>query len=144
MREEKKKSKIFLYFLLIVVIIFILNFLILFAGKYDKIEEKIEEKENFIKNENLTIVRMNLPAVDNEGKGVSTILKVELKKGDGKTLVDIDDLLFWADTQHSIRIAKLVAENITKISTSNVDLIYSVEANASLIGGPSAGAAIAL
>jgi uncharacterized protein len=51
-------------------------------------------------------------------------------------------LLFWIDTQYSIQIAKKVAENITKINVSSVDLIYAIETNASLIEGPSAGAAL--
>jgi uncharacterized protein len=52
--------------------------------------------------------------------------------------------LFWVDTQYSIQIAKAVAENVTKINGSNYDLIYSIESNASIIGGPSAGAALTI
>jgi len=87
-------------------------------------------------------VSMNVPAVDNEGNGVTTILMVESKPGRGGTLVDVDQLLFWVDTQNSIRIAKKVAQDYTKLDLSNIDLIYSVETNASVIGGPSAGAAL--
>jgi uncharacterized protein len=52
--------------------------------------------------------------------------------------------LFWVDTQYSIQVAKAVAENVTKINASNYDLIYSIESNASIIGGPSAGAALTI
>lgn len=87
---------------------------------------------------------IGVPAVSNTGEGVSTLLAVKAEPGTGKTLVDIDSLLFWVDTQNSIRMAKKVAENITNLSTDNYDLTFSVVANASLIGGESAGAALAL
>jgi uncharacterized protein len=87
-------------------------------------------------------VALKVPAVDNEGKGVVTRLLVEAQPGQGRVLTDINNLLFWIDTQYSIQIAKKVAENITKINVSSVDLIYAIETNASLIEGPSAGAAL--
>ena len=89
-------------------------------------------------------ISMNVPAVDNEGNGVATKLMVESKPGRGGTLVDVDQLLFWVDTQNSIRIAKQVAKEYTGMDLSNIDLIYSVETNASVIGGPSAGAALTI
>jgi len=89
-------------------------------------------------------VYLKLPAVDNEGNGVVTLLKVEITSGDGKVLTDINNLFFWVDTQYSIRTAQRVAQNITGIDLSKYDLTYSVETNASLIGGPSAGAALTI
>jgi len=145
MKEQGKK--ILSYIFIIVVIIVALEILIVsFAKNLDKKEiSVIENQENvFVNSGNATFVSMRLPAVDSEGKGVSTILNVEAVKGKGRTLVDIDNLLFWADTQHSIRIARLVADNFTNVSVDNYDLIYNIQANASLIGGPSAGAAITL
>lgn len=91
-----------------------------------------------------TLVSLMVPAIDNQGKGVITTLKVQAIPGEGRTLVDIHQLLFWVDTQHSIRVAKKVAEAITGINTSTIDLIYSIETNASIIGGESAGAAITI
>jgi uncharacterized protein len=85
-----------------------------------------------------------IPAVDEEGNGVATTLKVEAKPGNGKVLVDINNLLFWIDTQYSIRTAQRVAQNITKIDVSNIDLIYTIEINATAIEGPSAGAALTI
>ncbi len=85
-----------------------------------------------------------LPAVSSQGKGVVTPLIVEVKPGDGKVLVNINQLLFWVDTQQSIQIAKRVAEKYTKIDLSKYDLIYTIETNASLVEGPSAGAAITI
>jgi uncharacterized protein len=89
-------------------------------------------------------VEIGLPAVDQDGNGVVTKLRVEAKPGNGKVLTNIDKLLFWVDTQQSIQIAKSVAENVTGINASSYDLIYTIESNATLIGGPSAGAALAI
>jgi uncharacterized protein len=89
-------------------------------------------------------VEINLVAVDQDGNGVSTPLIVESKPGSGKALTNIDKLLFWTDTQQSIQIAKYVAENITNINASSYDLTYSIESNATVIGGPSAGAALTI
>jgi uncharacterized protein len=87
---------------------------------------------------------INLVAVDQDGRGVTTPLVVESKPGDGKALTNIEKLLFWTDTQYSIQTAKAVAENVTKINTSNYDLTYTIESNATIVGGPSAGAALTI
>ncbi len=89
-------------------------------------------------------VIMNVPAVDNEGNGVATRLIVETKPGQGRILTDINQLLFWVDTQDSIRTAEKVAQNLTKKDISSVDIVYAIETNASVIGGPSAGAALTI
>ncbi|MFH1473885.1 MAG: S16 family serine protease [Candidatus Aenigmatarchaeota archaeon] len=87
---------------------------------------------------------INLVAVDQEGNGVSTPLTVEAIPGDGKVLTDIEKLLFWVDTQYSIQTARNVAINITKKNMNDYDLIYSIKTEATLVGGPSAGAALTL
>ena len=87
-------------------------------------------------------ITINIPAVDDQGNGVITKLKVQALSGEGRTLVNVDNLLFWVDTQFSIRTAKEVAQNITQINLSDVDLIYDIETNASVIEGESAGAAL--
>jgi uncharacterized protein len=89
-------------------------------------------------------VSLKVPAVDDDGKGVSTTLIVEMQPGSGGTLVDVNQLLFWTDTQSSIRTAKAVAEQYANVDISNIDLTYRIETNASAIGGPSAGAAIVI
>ena len=93
---------------------------------------------------NSTQARTYLPAVDKNNNGIMTLLVVEAVPGSGRTLVDVDNLLFWDDTQHSIRVAKKVAASISGIDTNNYDIVYSIYANASLIGGESAGAAITI
>jgi len=109
-----------------------------------EIELKSEITDSFFSSDGSTRVKMYLPAVDDKGNGVNTILTVEATRGSGRTLTDIDNLLFWADTQHSIRIARKVAENITGKKMEDYNIVYTIEANASLIGGPSAGAALAV
>ncbi len=96
-------------------------------------------------NPKSSIAEINLAAVDRNGKGAVTGLIVEAKPGTGKILTDIDKLLFWVDTQQSIQIAKAVAQNVTGINADNYDIIYTIAGdNISLVGGPSAGAAITL
>jgi len=89
-------------------------------------------------------VSINVPAVNEEGKGAIVKLKVQAIQGEGRTLVNVDNLLFWVDTQFSIRTAKSVAENVTKLDLSDIDLIYTIETDASVIEGQSAGAALTI
>jgi len=132
--------------LIVLVILLFLDFLIDVPEDAEEIEETEEPTkiQPFFSLAESTRVKMHLPAVDGEGRGVTTVLIVEASPGSGRTLTDIDNLLFWADTQHSIRIARRVAENITGKRMEDYDLLYSIEANASLIGGPSAGSALAI
>ena len=85
---------------------------------------------------------IKVPAVDENGNGVVTWLKVEVMPGEGRTLTDINQLLFWVDTQYSIQVAKAVAANYTKLNISGVDIIYAIDTEAGLVEGPSAGAAL--
>ena len=102
------------------------------------IKMKLDEKEFSNK------VEIFLPAVEEEGDGTMAWLNVEINKGEGRVLLDIDDIFFLEDTQESVRIAKSVAEKTTNIDTSCYDIVYSFNANASKIEGPSAGPAIAI
>ena len=141
--EKDLKNNILKYLLMILLIVIILNISMLFNSQQKENEVK-ENELKFLREDNSTYVEMKLPAVDSEGNGVTTVLSVEVSPGNGKTLIDINNLLFFADTQHSIRIAKNVAEKITEKNMNNYNLVYGVEANASLIGGPSAGAALTI
>lgn len=91
---------------------------------------------------NVSAARVIVPAVDQDGNGVATILDVQVVRGERRALVNIDKLLFWTDTQDSIRKARSVAENITGADLSKYDIIYTITANASVIEGPSAGGAL--
>jgi uncharacterized protein len=89
-----------------------------------------------------SVASIKIPAVDDEGSGVITELFVQAVPGNGKTLANIDNILFFTDTQTSIRTARAVAENVTGKELSEINLIYTIVANASVITGPSAGGAL--
>ncbi len=91
---------------------------------------------------NVSHASVMVPAVTQDGKGVATILDVQVVNGYGRTLTNIDRLLFWTDTQNSIRTARSVAEEITGANLSEYDIIYTIKANATVIEGASAGAAL--
>ena len=141
---EKDTKQIIFYFVFIFVFLVILSITIPNKEGFE-IEQVPSSLEHvFFKSTEGTVVSLKVPAVDTEGKGVPVLLKVEAVAGTGRTLVEIDNLLFWADTQHSIRVARLIAGNVSEKDLDKFDLVYSIEADATAIGGPSAGAAIAL
>lgn len=147
-RKNNQSSNLLINVLAFLAIIISLTsiYLLLFSKNLHLLEEKPTFKllQSFSQNYsvNYTFVEFPLLAIDENGKGAVTKLLIEVKNGTGKILVNIENLFFWIDTQNSIRVAKELAEKITKVNTSNLDLIYTIEANATLIGGPSAGAAI--
>lgn len=89
-------------------------------------------------------VQMNLPAINANNTGVAAELTVTLKRGTGKILFSIDNALSNPDTQQSARTAALYAANHENISLGTIDLTYDIRASASMIEGPSAGAAFAI
>lgn len=95
-----------------------------------------------LNNVTYSSAEIGLAAVDQNGNGIITPLKVEVKPGDGKILTNIEKILFWVDTQQSMQTAKQVAENLTGINVDQYDFIYTLTSNATLVGGPSAGGAL--
>jgi uncharacterized protein len=93
-------------------------------------------------SETLGSAAIKVPALDDDGKAVVTWLTVDVMPGKGRTLADINQLLFWVDTQYSIQVAKAVAANYTKMDLSKLDITYAIETDADIIAGPSAGAAL--
>lgn len=140
-RYKKKRIRYEVYFLILLIGIIIgLGTDVLFFN-----EPKIPVQTIIIQQSKVTSIQkaeINLVAVDEEGNGVITPLYVGVEPGDGKVLTNIEKLLFWIDTQFSIQTARDIAENITQIDTHNLDITYSLSTNATLIGGPSAGAAL--
>jgi len=145
-RHNKSDRKNLLAVLFIGIIIGILGSHYYFTNYYyTSIPSQTSSQISYVTQEPVySTAQINLVAVDQDGNGVSTPLIVEAKPGTGKALTNVDKLLFWVDTQQSIQIAKAVAENVTKINASNYDLTYTIESNASIIGGPSAGGALAV
>jgi predicted S18 family serine protease len=81
--------------------------------------------------------------VTNFSKGLVGTIFVEVKKGNGKTLVNTSPFL-ETDTQKSAIIAREVAKKITNHDLRDRDIIFNFEITSSSIGGPSAGAAMTL
>ena len=94
---------------------------------------------------NGTVVKV--PAVDTEGRGLVGRFEVEAVPGTGKTLTNIDHILFFVETQYSIQTAKGVAANVTGLDINRYNIVYDVETrggNSTVVSGPSAGAALAI
>jgi uncharacterized protein len=89
-------------------------------------------------------VSIPLLAVGDNNEGVVIPLSVQLTPGTGKILVNIDNPSFIQDTQDSMRLAVKEAAQMTNTDESKYDVTFSISTNISLIGGPSAGAAMTL
>lgn len=88
-----------------------------------------------------------VPAVDSENKGILGKFEVQVLPGNGKTLTNIEHLLYFVDTQFSIQTAKLVAANITGADISKYNMIFDIDLGINdtrVIEGPSAGAALTI
>ena len=119
------------------VVVFLLGF---WAG----INFAPQHQQNAINLEDERVVKLSLPAVDNEGNGVVGVLSTSVKPGNGKILLDTSKVLNYIDTQLSGRVAASAAANYAKVSLNNIDVVYTIDVNASLIEGPSAGAAMSV
>lgn len=87
---------------------------------------------------------IKLLAVSEESeKGSIANVYLEIKEGNGRVFIDSFPLS-KIDTQISTRFAKEVACNFLEIDCSNYDFFYTIKANSAIVGGPSAGAAIAV
>ena len=89
---------------------------------------------------------MKLLAVSNlgfESKGSVADLFLEVDEGQGRVFIESFPLS-KLDTQISTRFAKEVACSFIEKDCSNYDFFYTIRANSAIIGGPSAGAAIAV
>ncbi len=93
---------------------------------------------------NASYASIIIPAVDEEGNGLTTVLTVQIIPGEGRVLANIDRLLFWIDTQNSIRTSSKVASNLTGKNLSQYDIIYTIVTDATSVEGPSAGTALTI
>lgn len=75
-------------------------------------------------------------------EGSTASLTVELVPGRGRVFLDTTPLTKF-DTQISTRLAKEIACAHTQVSCLDYDFIYTIKSASPIIGGPSAGAAIA-
>ena len=81
--------------------------------------------------------------VRNESVGGTADLFLEIKPGTGRIFIDSFPLT-KVDTQISTRFAKEVACHFLEMDCSNSDFFYTIRAKAPIVGGPSAGSAIAI
>lgn len=100
-------------------------------------------KENsLVSPEGEGISSANIVAVRSDSLlGVIGQVYVEVREGNGRVLADTRPFV-EPDTQYSAREAVKAAENFTNRDVSDMDIIISFDVNGTLIGGPSAGAAI--
>jgi len=76
-------------------------------------------------------------------EGSAADLYLEIKPGDGRVFIETTPLTKF-DTQISTRFAKDIACDYLDIDCSRYDFFYVINADAPIIGGPSAGAAISV
>ena len=74
--------------------------------------------------------------------GSDADLFLEIKEGSGRVFLDTYPLTKM-DTQISTRFAKEIACNYYKLDCEKYDFIFTIKSRSSIIGGPSAGAAVA-
>jgi len=89
-------------------------------------------------------VTVPLLAVTEDNNGLVIPLSVELLPGTGKVLVNINNPSFILDTQDSMRLAVKEAAEMTNTDMNRYDVVFSITTNISIIGGPSAGAAMTI
>ncbi len=136
MRKRKKRNDM----IFLVVLVFLVGFIlgVTFAP------QNLQEPLTYSNIGDERVVSTLLPAVDNTGNGVVAKLFTTVKPGTGKILLDTSNVLNYIDTQLSGRIAVQAASDYLRINMSNLDVAYTIDVNASLIEGPSAGASMAV
>jgi uncharacterized protein len=82
-------------------------------------------------------------AVRSDGAGAAGSVDVEIVPGKGRVLINTNPFV-ETDTQFSAETSVKVAENFSNIELGDRDIIFSFDINGTLIGGPSAGAAMAV
>lgn len=90
----------------------------------------------------ITKGEMKIYAVTTEGKGLSSSLVVEIVPGTGKVWSSVEPLV-GTTTQNTERIAVELAKNYSK-EVNSYDYKFTINSDASVVEGPSAGAAMAL
>lgn len=115
-------------------IIFVLILLIC-SGFALGVDEKLIGKEKHMKL---------LAVQEKEGayQGSIADLYLELKEGSGRVFLETFPLTKM-DTQISTRFAKEIACDYFNLNCGDYDFIYTIKAESNIVGGPSAGAAIA-
>ena len=85
---------------------------------------------------------MTIYAVTTEGKGLVAYLNLGIKEGSGRAWVDVEPLV-GTSTQSTAKAAVIVAKDFYR-DVDEYDYFFDINSNASVVEGPSAGAAMAL
>ncbi|MEM7816661.1 MAG: S16 family serine protease [Candidatus Aenigmatarchaeota archaeon] len=91
----------------------------------------------------VTLLVPAIEKVNDTERGVMAILQIYAKEGNGHIFIDTMPLT-EIDTQTSARIAREVVSSILDSDMSNYDLFIVIRSDSPAVGGPSAGAAIAI
>ena len=85
-----------------------------------------------------------LVAVDAKGNGVGAYLHTRVRPGNGLVLVNINNVLADLNTQQSARAAVKAAAKLARVDPATVDVIFTIDADAELVSGRSAGSTMAI
>jgi len=92
--------------------------------------------------EQVFIRNISIPAVSAEDEGISGVITVIIKEGNGMILTNVGNILIKEDTEHSARTAALYSFDYVQRNINNYDVIYNIDIDAPAIEGASAGAAM--
>lgn len=94
-------------------------------------------------NDKSTAATTKIVAVNQNGDGIMGDANVQVVQGNGQVLIDVSPFV-EPDTQQSALTAVSVAEQETNTNLNNNDVIVSFNVNGTVVGGPSAGAAMTI
>ncbi|MDP2907602.1 MAG: S16 family serine protease [Nanoarchaeota archaeon] len=125
---------------------FLLGFIVassLYYAPYLTKEAKLLGREDFQPlHETIPILAVSVQ----KHQGIVGYANVDIRpseSNEGRILIETNPFV-EPDTQYSANTAVKVAENVTNISMSNKEIIFSFDTGSIVIGGPSAGAAMTL
>lgn len=91
----------------------------------------------------VTLLVPAIEKVNDTERGVMAILQIYTREGNGHIFIDTMPLT-EIDTQTSARIAREVVSSLLDLDMNNYDLFIIIRSDSPAVGGPSAGAAIAI
>ena len=102
-----------------------------------------QQSNQTLKEKSNSMILLAVSENNNVYVGSVAQLDLEIKQGRGRIFLDTSPAS-KIDTQLSTRFAKEIACNFAKVDCSEYDFFYTIKADTTIIGGPSAGAAMAV
>lgn len=141
MKRKKNLENVLMYFLFFVFGLVVSS---MFYSDYLELEANEEEKVDIIEKPREVLEgSAKIVAVSQDNQGLLGGVNVSIYDGNGKVLVNTNPFL-EPDTQYSANIAVDLAENITQISLDDKNIVFDFDINGTVLGGPSAGAAMTI